>query len=65
MFSTVFIIYRETNGLELRVSGMSVRPDEHWVPCELAGGSTDVIKDSFLEEFMSKSNPEKERVLFR
>ena len=44
MFSTVFIIYRETNKLELRVSGISVRLGEHWVPCEPTGGSRDVIK---------------------
>ena len=65
MFSAVFIIHRETNGLELRVSGMSVRLEGHWVPCELAGGSRDVVRDSFLEEFMSKSSPEKGSVLFR
>lgn len=65
MFSTAFIIYRETNKLELRVNGISVRLGEHRVPCELTGGSRDVIKDSFLEAFMSKSNPEKERVPFR
>ena len=65
MLSPMFIVYRETNIPGSRVSGMSVGLGEHRVPCELIGGSRGVVKDSFLEEFMSKNNPEKGGVIFR
>lgn len=34
------------------------------MPCELIGGSRGVVKDSFLEEFLYKNNPEEGGVIF-
>lgn len=65
MLSPVFIIYREINIPGLGDSGMGVRLSEHKAPCELIGGSRDVVKDGFLEEFTSKNGPQRGGVIFK